>query len=276
MHPTTDRQSSYADIPVVIFCGGTGTRMREETEYRPKPMVEVGGRPILWHIMKIYAHQGFRRFILCLGYKAWSIKDYFLTHQFAAHDFMLRTGQHTASFLDKDAIRDDFDISFVDTGAETLTGERLLKVAHLLDNKPFMATYGDGVSDVDLSQLIVQHQKLRESHGAIGTITGVHPKSKYGLVMTHESGLIEKFTQYPLMPDYTNAGFMIFEPEFLSYCRPNTMVEDAMIHASEQGKLGMYRHEGFWHAMDTVKDKEDLEKMWKNEPRWKIWEGMAA
>lgn len=262
----------YTNIPVVIFCGGTGTRMREETEFRPKPMVEIGGRPILWHIMKGYAHQGFKRFVLCLGYKAWMIKDYFLTHQFASNDFTLDLSTHAARFTHPEAARDDFEISFVDTGAEALTSERLMKVAYLLGDKPFMATYGDGVSNVDLHQLIAFHDHMRTTYGVIGTLTGVHPKSKYGLVLTDDYGRMTRFAQYPQLPDYTNSGFMVFEPDFLPYCRPNTMIEDTMIEVTNEGKMAMYRHEGFWHSMDTVKDKEDLEKLWKQQPAWKIWE----
>lgn len=256
---------------MVIFCGGTGTRMREETEFRPKPMVEVGGRPIVWHIMKGYAQHGFKKFILCLGYKAWMIKDYFLTHQFAANDFTLNLGTHAAQFTRPEEARDDFEITFVDTGAEALTSERLLRVGYLLQNKPFMVTYGDGVSDVSIQKLVEHHIRMRETHGVIGTLTGIHPKSKYGLVLTDDQDRVTRFAQYPQLPDYTNGGFMVFEPEFLAHCRAETMVEDTIIEVANLQKMALYRHEGFWHCMDTVKDKEDLEKLWKTDPAWKTW-----
>lgn len=245
--------------------------MREETEFRPKPMVEVGGMPILWHIMKGYAQYGYKRFILCLGYKAWVIKDYFLTYQFAVNDFILNIGTHSAQFLQSGAERDDFEISFVDTGSNTLTSERLLRVAHLLKDTPFMLTYGDGVSDIDIAALVQHHKTMNAQHGIMGTITATHPKSKYGLVATDEVGRLTKFSQYPQLPDYTNAGFMVFESGILDMCQPGKMIEDTLIEATNQGKMSAYKHEGFWHSMDTVKDKEDLEKLWASGPAWKTW-----
>ena len=265
-----DNPVTRQPIPVVIMCGGTGTRMREETEFRPKPMVEVGGKPILWHIMKIYAHYGYRDFILCLGYKGQYIKDYFLRHQLLMHDFRLNLGNNTTELLEQEG-KDDFRITFADTGLETLTSERLLRAAKYIPTDEFMLTYGDGVSDVDLHQLRDFHDARRENHGVIGTLTGIHPKSKYGLVNHNENQVVTYFQQYPQLPDYTNGGFMVLHKDFLAYCKEDQMIEDAMIDASEAGKMAMYKHEGFWHAMDTVKDKDDLEKLWRAEPKWKVW-----
>ena len=264
-----DQNVSRQTIPVVIFCGGTGTRMKEETEYRPKPMVEVGGLPIIWHIMKFYAHQGYTDFILALGYKGQYIKEYFIRQKFLRHDFQLDLMTNESKFLEEG--KDDFRITFVDTGLETLTGERLLKVAKYINTDEFMVTYGDGVSDVDLSALRAFHDETRLAHGTIGTVTGIHPKSKYGLVNHDDRNVVMNFTQYPRLPDYTNGGFMHFHRDFLNYCKENQMIEDALIDASKDQKIAMYAHQGFWHAMDTVKDKEDLEKMWKDQPAWKIW-----
>lgn len=267
MESLEQRQS----IPVVILCGGTGTRLREETEFKPKPMVEIGGRPILWHIMKLYAHFGYKNFILALGYKGHVIKDYFLRHQLLMHDFAIDLTSNSNTLLESVG-KDDFRITFADTGLDTLTGERLLRVAKYLEPyDSFMMTYGDGVSDISIAALHEFHRVKKMNHGIVGTLTGIHPKSKYGLVHTDESQIVTQFQQYPRLPDYTNGGFMVFSKEFLKYCKDNQMVEDALIDASADGKIAMYQHQGFWHAMDTYKDKEDLEKFWKTDPQWKVW-----
>lgn len=257
-------------VPVVIMCGGTGTRLREETEFKPKPMVEIGGYPILWHIMKIYAHQGYKDFVLCLGYRGQQIKEYFLNHRHLAHDFRMELGTHTTEILDQDPTQ-DFRITFVDTGVNTLTGERLLRAWKHVDADEFMLTYGDGVADIVLQDLHAYHAGKRVDAGVVGTITGIHPKSKYGLVNA-ENGIITAFTEKPRLPDYTNGGFMVLNREFLSYCKPNQMIEEALIDATRERKVALYPHEGFWHCMDTYKDKEDLEKLWTTDPKWKIWE----
>ncbi len=258
-------------LPVVILCGGTGTRLREETEFKPKPMVEIGGRPMVWHIMKMYSHFGYKNFILCLGYKGSMIKDYFLRHQFLTQDFVLDLSDNTTTLLNKND-RDDFTITFADTGLETLTGERLLKISRYLEpHTEFMVTYGDGVSDLDIRALHDFHQTRHQSQGVVATMTGIHPKSKYGLVKHDDSQMVTQFQQYPQLPDYTNGGFMVMNSEFLDYCKPGQMIEDAFIAASADKKVALYQHQGFWHCMDTIKDKEDLEKLWQSEPKWKVW-----
>lgn len=266
MEMSPNRQS----VPVVIMCGGTGTRLREETEFKPKPMVEIGGYPILWHIMKIYAHQGYKDFVLCLGYRGNQIKEYFLNHRYFAHDFRMDLRSHKTELLNASAA-EDFRITFVDTGLDTLTGERLLRAWKYVDADEFMLTYGDGVSDISLEALRAFHDGKRATNGVIGTITGIHPKSKYGLVVADEDRIIGAFTEKPRLPDYTNGGFMVLNREFLSYCRPKQMIEEALIEATRDRKIALYPHEGFWHCMDTYKDKEDLEKMWAADPKWKIW-----
>ncbi len=268
------QQKLVPAMPVVIMCGGTGTRLREETEYKPKPMVEVGGKPILWHIMKIYAHYGLKDFILCLGYRGKQIKEYFLEHQLLSHDFQLDLKTSKTKLLGQDQ-PDDFRITFADTGESTLTGERLLKAAKYIDGDEFMMTYGDGVADIDLAALYAEHH-AKLSDGRVGTISGIHPKSKYGLVNAEPGGRVTGFTEKPRLNDYTNGGFWILNKAFLNYCQPNQMVEEAAIDATAAGQLGMYNHNGFWHCMDTYKDKEDLEKMWLNNPKWKIWEKSEA
>lgn len=269
MHPM-EFDPSRQSIPVVIMCGGTGTRLREETEYKPKPMVEIGGKPILWHIMKIYAHYGYKDFILCLGYRGQQIKEYFLNHQFLTRDFYLDLGNNASRLLDEDG-RDDFRIIFADTGLDTLTGERLLRAAKYINTDEFMLTYGDGVSDIDLHALSTFHSERKAGHQTIGTVTGIHPKSKYGLVTHNEHHVITQFTEKPQLSDYTNGGFMRLTKNFIDYCKEKQMLEEALIDATNDGKIAMFPHEGFWHSMDTYKDKEDLEKLWKTDPKWKIW-----
>ena len=269
-HYLMNTQGESQSMPVVIMCGGKGTRLREETEYKPKPMVEIGGYPILWHIMKIYAHYGYTNFILCLGYRGTAIKEYFLNHHLYTKDFQLNLSENSHQVLNPDST-EKFKITFADTGEDTLTAERLLKVEKYLHGDAFMLTYGDGVSNIDLDALREHHEKQHHAHGTIGTITGIHPKSKYGLVEMNEHNIITKFQEKPQLSDYTNGGFMVLTKAFLPYCKPGEMVEESLIKACADGKISLYEHEGFWHSMDTYKDKEDLEKLWNSTPHWKIW-----
>ncbi|MFH0928591.1 MAG: sugar phosphate nucleotidyltransferase [bacterium] len=252
------------------MCGGMGTRLKEETEYKPKPMVEIGGRPILWHIMKHYTHFGFNNFILCLGYRGAQIKDYFLNHRFYTRDFRYDSSLAAAKTLEEDA-SDDFKIIFADTGLDTLTGERLLKIEKYLPQGEFMLTYGDGLSDVNLRLLLTFYQQKKSLSDVYGVVTGIHPKSKYGLVTSDPDNIITFFQEKPTLPDYTNGGFMVLNRNFLRYCKPKQMVEEALTDAAKDRRLALYQHEGFWHCMDTYKDKEDLEKMWATAPKWKLW-----
>ena len=256
------------DIPVVIFCGGQGSRMKEETEFRPKPMVSLGGKPILWHIMKIYSHYGFNKFIIALGYKGDYIKDYFLNEEYFFHDFTLntKTGERKLHKNGQKG-RDDFDITFVNTGVETLTGERLLRVKKYIDSDHFMVTYGDGVGDVNLKKLVDFHIKS----GKIGTITGVHPKSKWGLVLSDKNHAVTKFEQKPRLNQYVNGGFMIFKKEFFNYLAPREMIESGLERLTPKKQLLVYIHDGFWSAMDTYQDVEEMNKLWKKDPKWKVW-----
>ncbi len=271
MENAVKRQS----VPVVIMCGGLGTRLREETEFKPKPMVEIGGRPILWHIMKIYAHQGYKDFVLCLGYRGQQIKEYFLNHRLLNGDFHLDLATNVATPLGAER-GDDFRITFVDTGVDTLTGERLLRARKHLGDREFMLTYGDGVADISLDALRRFHEEKRASTDVVGTVTGIHPKSKYGLVHADDDNVVTSFVEKPRLPDYTNGGFMVLEQDFLHYCKPGRMVEEALIDATADKKIALYPHEGFWHCMDTYKDKEDLEKMWMTDPKWAVWKQRAT
>lgn len=258
------------NVPVFIFCGGKGTRLREETEFKPKPMVLIGGKPILWHIMKIYRHWGHHRFILCLGYKANQIKDYFINQQKYTSDFILDTNTNQIVYHQNDN-QDDFQITFVETGEDTLTSERLLIASKYLnkEDKEFMITYGDGVTDLNINRVRAFHRR----QDTIGTITAVHPTTKYGVVkMNKKNKRVIWFKQYPVMADYINAGFMVFKREFLKYLKKNEMIEPILADLAGDGELSMYAHHGFWQCMDTYKDVEDLNEQWKKNPKWKIWQ----
>jgi len=258
-------------IPVFVFCGGKGTRLREETEFKPKPMVLVGGQPILWHILKLYRHWGYRRFILCLGYKGEQIKEYFLQKQYLTTDFTLKTQTNQVEYHQNN-VPDDFEITFVDTGEDTLTGDRLFQASRYLhlDDHEFMLTYGDGLTDLNINRVLTFHRRQK----TIGTITGVHPTTKYGVVKAHKkTHKVTWFQQYPVMTDYINAGFMVFNRQFLTFLKkyPNEMIEPILAKLAGTNQLSLYNYNGFWACMDTYKDVQLLNDMWSNKPAWKIW-----
>ncbi|MBI5123536.1 NTP transferase domain-containing protein [Candidatus Roizmanbacteria bacterium] len=255
-------------MPVVIFCGGTGTRMKEETEFRPKPMVNVGGHPILWHIMKIYEHYGFNEFIIALGYKGDYIKNYFINQEYLLHDITVdtKTGK-SKIFRTSKRKHDNLKITFVDTGLETLTGERLLRVKKYIKTDRFMVTYGDGVSNIALDKLVEYHNQK----DVTGLVTGVHPKSKWGLVVADENNIVQRFKQKPVLDEFVNGGFMVFKSGFFKYLRKRETIEQALDRLLKDKQLAVYHHEGFWSAMDTYSDVEDMNKQWKKDPLWKIW-----
>lgn len=254
------------NIPTIILCGGIGTRMREETEFKPKPMVLIGGKPMLWHIMKIYSHSGYNEFILALGYKGGMIKDYFLNQRAFLNDFTLDVSTSKIDFHNNQC--DEFKITFAETGLESQTGERILRVKKYITEDEFMVTYGDGVSDLDINKLIDFHRKQK----TIGTITGVHPHSKYGLVKIDErNNLVIDFEQKPLMYDYLSGGFMIFNKKAFDYF-DNGPIENGLIKLAKEGQLSIYKHEGFWKAMDTYREMEELNELWQKDKPWAVWE----
>ena len=231
-------------MKIIIFCGGLGTRMKEDTEFKPKPLVKVGGVPILWHIMKIYQHYGFNEFILPLGYKGEMIKEYFVNNPH------------------------DFTVHLVDTGLESLTGERIHRVKHLIGEDEFMVTYGDGVADIDIRKLAEFHRE----QGTLGTITGAHPYSKYGLIVSDEkSKLVTGFAQNPRLHDFVNGGFMVFHKNAFDYFDHGTM-EDAFPKLVAEKQLSVYEHKGFWKAMDTHREMEELNELWNTTRPWAVWE----
>jgi glucose-1-phosphate cytidylyltransferase len=261
-------------MKTVILCGGTGTRMKEETEFKPKPLVSVGGKPVLWHIMKIYAHYGYNEFILALGYRGDMIKEWFLHWRTLSNDFTLSTKDNEVTFHNNDC--DDFKITFVETGLESLTGERVRRLKDYIGDEDFMVTYGDGVADIDINKLVAFHK----SQNTTATITGVHRDGRFGLLeYNKETHKIRDYyqanigdTEEKKSGDLINGGFMVFKNEFLNMIEPGSMIEQAFDPLAAKGELSMYENEGKWKCMDTYKEVEELNKDWKNDPFWKIWE----
>ncbi len=258
-------------MKVIILCGGEGTRLKEETEYKPKPMVLVGGKPIIWHIMKLYSHYGYREFILALGYKAEYIKDFFLNQKAFTNDFTLTTNNHEAMYhFDKKEKKDNFKITFVDTGLKTLPGERILRCQKYIPKKDthFMVTYGDGVTDLNIKKVFEFHKKQK----TIGTITGVHPHSKYGLVQLSEDCKIKSFVEKPVLSEWVNGGYMVFHKTVFKYLEVGKTEHVALEKLAKINELSLFKHEGFWMAVDTYKELDDLNKIWATNEPWKVWE----
>jgi len=254
-------------MKTVILCGGKGYRLKEETEFKPKPMIEVGGLPILCHIIKIYSHFGFRDFIIALGYKGNLIKDYFVNKKYYDGDFTLRTSDSKIKHHIKKNI-DNIKITFVDTGLDSLTGERVRRLKKYINGDFFMLTYGDGLADINIGNLL----KFHKSKNVIGTVTGVYPMLKYGGLTQDKNGLAINFEKKAQIKHLINGGFMVFKKHIFNYIKPNSMIEDVFEPLIETKKLAVYEHKGFFHAMDTYQDMEDLNIMWKENPAWKIWD----
>ena len=256
---------------VIILCGGIGTRLKEETEYKPKPMVLVGGKPIIWHIMKIYSSYGYNEFILALGYKSDYIKDYFLNQKAFTSNFFLATRNHRTKFyLDDRKEIDNFKITFVDTGLDTLPGERILRCRKYIPktDKYFMVTYGDGVIDLDIDNLLKFHKRNKR----IGTITGVHPRSRYGSSQVDSHDAVINFVEKPVLSDWVNGGFMVFDKRVFNYFRPRETEHLALARLVKERQLSLFKHNGFWFCMDTYKEVESLNKLWfSSRAPWKIW-----
>ena len=257
-------------MKVVILCGGQGTRLREETAYRPKPMVEIGGRPILWHIMKLYAFYGYKEFVLCLGYKGDVIKEYFLNYHAMQNDFTVDLGSNTGIQFHGRHEEDDWKVTLVDTGADTLTAERIYQVRNHLDDDAFMVTYGDGIADLDVASLLAYHK----SQGGIATLSGYQDVSRFGVVEANHMGWVTGFKEKPQVQEQINVGFFVFEPEIFKYLAGQaTMLEKVLPQVAEDQKLAIYAHTGFWHCMDTYRDFLSLNEMWQagNAP-WAVWQ----
>jgi glucose-1-phosphate cytidylyltransferase len=259
---------SQSTIPVVILCGGLGTRLREETEFKPKPMVEVGGRPVLWHIMKIYAHYGFHRFILCLGYKGSAIKDYFVNYEAMSNDFTVYLGRKSQMTYQSDHTEQDFEITLVDTGLRTMTGGRIKRIEKFVDTDTFMVTYGDGLADLNVEELMRFHR----SHGRLATLTATRPPSRYGLLDLSEDNRVTRFRE-KVQVDWINGGFLVFNRHVFDYLDNDSVLEqEPLSRLAAAGQLMAFRHEGFWVGMDTYREYEMLNQMWDtNDAPWKVW-----
>lgn len=267
------RSIDPADTPVVILCGGMGTRIREASERLPKPLVDIGGKPILWHIMKTYGHYGFRRFILALGYKSDQIKRYFLDYREHMSDFTLSlSAGHPPHFLDTEPI-EDWEITFVDTGLMTGTGARVRKVAPHLNRDHFLLTYGDGVGNVDIPHLLQSHL----DGGRLGTVTGTRPTSRYG-EMHVARGVVTEFNEKPTMAEgWVSGGFFVFDRVFVEKYLDDDdgllLEKRPLQHLARDGQLTLFPHEGFWMGMDTYRDWTELNALWDaGEAPWKVWD----
>ena len=260
-------------MKTVILCGGKGTRLREETEYRPKPMVPIGGRPVLWHIMKIYAQLGFKDFILCLGYKGEMIKDYFRNYLWYTCDTTLRLGPEPAVKFHTRHNEEDWTVTLADTGEETMTASRVRQIEKYLgDDDTFLLTYGDGVGNIDIPAVIRQHQASKK----VCTVTAVHPPGRFGELALGKDHTVEGFNEKPQTEGgFINGGFMVCSREIFSYLPddPGMMLEQGpMQRITADGKLGAYLHAGFWQPMDTFYEFNLLNRLWsEKDAPWKIW-----
>jgi len=256
------------NIPVVILCGGMGTRLAEQTEMRPKPMVEIGGHPILWHIMKHYSHYGYNEFVLALGYKGDQIKRYFFEFAALNRDFSVDLNDGQVRTLSHNG-GENWRVHLVDTGANTLTGGRLKRLEHLLGGNTFMMTYGDGVGAVDVPRLLTFHR----AHGSLVTLTAVHPPARFGALEFEGDRICHFIEKSTVHEGWINGGFFVIEPKALQYIEKDVMWEHApMERLASEGRLFAYKHDGFWQCMDTQRDLKYLESLWDlGNPPWKIW-----
>lgn len=258
-------------MKVVILAGGLGTRLGEETSIKPKPMVGIGGFPILWHIMKIYSHYGFNDFVILTGYKQEVIKDYFVNYYMNNSDVTVDLSTNDVVVHQNHC--EPFKVTMLYTGRNTLTAGRVKRAQKFIGNEPFMLTYGDGVSDISIPALLDSHKKS----GKICTLTAYQPEGKYGALGIDDDGTISKFAEKPKEGGaWINAGFMVCEPEIFDYLPENSdelmFEKTALANLSKAGQLNAYKHIGFWHPMDMLKDKQDLNQMWAdNKAPWKLW-----
>lgn len=259
-------------MKVVVLCGGLGTRLREETEFLPKPMVKIGDKPILWHIMKIYAHYGLKDFVLCLGYKGEMVKEYFYNYEVLNNDFTIELGnEKKTTEIYSTHSEDDWRVTLADTGNKTLKGARLKKVEKYIDGDTFMLTYGDGLAKIDLNSLLTFHQ----SHGKMMTVTGVNPASRFGELKVC-GNKVESFTEKPgYGSELINGGFFVVNKglfDYLSLDEHCDLEVGAFEKVAKDGQLMVYKHKGFWICMDNIRDMDFLNKLWnENKAEWKVW-----
>lgn len=261
-------------MKVVILAGGLGTRLGEETSIRPKPMVEIGGQPILWHIMKIYGHYGLNDFVLLCGYKAEHIRNYFLSYARNASDFTIDLSTNEVTWARSRA--ENWRVTLLDTGADSLTGGRIKRARDLIGNDPFCLTYGDGVSDVNIAELLAFHARKRSEHGIWATVSAMLPPGRFGVLqIDHEAALVSGFREKSQRDvGLINGGYFVCEPEVFDLIDGDltTWEQEPMQRMVDQGKLASFAHHGFWQPMDTLRDKQVLETLWASpRPPWKVW-----
>lgn len=257
-------------MKVVILAGGYGTRLSEETQVRPKPMVEIGGKPILWHIMKIYSHYGFKHFMPALGYKGEFIKNFFYNYVSNTRDFSVGLKSGEISFHENNSA-EDWTVDLIDTGKDTMTGGRLLRLKAYLDKEEnFMLTYGDGVSDLNIDKLL----KFHKEHGKIATVTAVRPPARFGALEIENNQVVDFHEKPQVGEGWINGGFFVFKPEVFKFLENDqTILEQSPLEKlAKQGELMAYQHSGFWHCMDTVRDRDVLDKLIATgKAPWKTW-----
>lgn len=255
-------------MKAVILAGGFGTRISEESHLRPKPMIEIGGKPILWHIMKIYSHYGINDFVICLGYKGYMIKEYFANYFLHMSDVTFDMSSNQMHVHHKSA--EPWKVTLVDTGESSMTGGRLRRVREYLDDEDFCFTYGDGVADIDIGKLVEFHR----AHGKLATVTAIQPPGRYG-ALAMDGDAVLGFQEKPKGDGgWINGGFFVLSPKVLDYIDSDdsTWEQEPLITLAEQGQLLAYKHEGFWQAMDTLREKNLLEDLWQSKTApWKVW-----
>lgn len=257
-------------MKVVILAGGFGTRLSEETDLKPKPMVEIGGKPILWHIMKSYSYYGFNDFIILTGYKSHVIKDYFVHYYTRYSDITVDMKNNSVKIHEHRT--EPWKVTMLYTGQDTMTGSRIKKTQDYIGKETFMLTYGDGVSNVNIKKLLEQHKKSKK----LATVTAVQPSGKFGAININEEGFIDSFSEKPKGDGaWINGGFFVLEPKVLDYILPGENVvweREPLEHLARDNQLNAYKHKGFWRPMDTLRDKVELTEMWmKGEAPWALW-----
>lgn len=257
-------------MKVVLLAGGLGTRLSEETDIKPKPMVEIGEKPILWHIMKLYSHYGFNDFIICLGYKGYVIKEYFANYFLHLSDVTIDLKKNNMEIHHSKA--ENWKITLVDTGLNTMTGGRVKRIQQYIGNETFMLTYGDGIGDIDIQKLIEFHK----NHGKYSTVTAVQPTGRFGALELGEDNSVISFQEKPKGDGaWINAGFFVLEPQIFDYIEDDRTLweREPLNNLSRDGQLAALKHNGFWKPMDTLRDKTKLENLWSTgKPPWKIWD----
>jgi len=256
-------------VKAILLAGGLGTRMREETEFRPKPMVEIGGRPVLWHIMKNLSTYGITDFIIATGYKSDVIKEYFLNYEARNNDFTIELGKQDSLKFHDSHDEGHWNVTVTFTGDSTMTGGRVYRAARYLDNEPFLVTYGDGLADIDITAL----QEFHNKSGCLATVTTVQPTSRFGVMDVAANGKVESFAEKPKLDGWINIGYFIMQPKVLDYLNADSVLEEApLAQLAAAGQLSAYKHYGYWQPMDTYRESQMLNGLWASgQAPWRVW-----